>query len=231
MRTDKELVQDAIRGWEVIKRSGSRETLGRYKLGNRLAQKPLCDVYLQHQCRGCPVMRATSRVECHHTPFDKVRANIVDWVNRKTKKSYYLIDRQLQFLQELGVWEDRRSEVAELIRRGPVLSTTIQSMYGITPQKATWWMKGLGYRTSVARKPLTWQKIIYYEQGDAPPASFKAPGYRCERCKRLHAVKQETLMPFSLICAECGGQMHLTSVDASVNVSHRIAGITLKEFE
>lgn len=231
MKTDEQLVQEVIRGWEKIRRSSQREHLGKHKLGNHLAQKPLCDVYLPHQCRGCPVMRATSRVECHHTPFDKARSNVIDWAKRKVKKSYYLIDRQIEFMRGLEVWEKRRGEVAEMIKQGPVLSTVIQEKYGLTPQKTTWWMNGLGYRTKVARRPVTWQKIIYYEQGEIPPASLKAPAYRCDRCTRLFSVKRETLMPFSLTCNKCKGQLHLTSVDRALPVSHRIVGDTLRRID
>lgn len=228
MKSDKELLAEVIAGWRKIKSSASRVGLTRYKLGNRLAQKPLCDVYLDGECEGCPVMRATSRPLCHHTPFDKARSNVIDWAKGKVRKSYYLIQRQIDFLDSLHMWEVRRGEITKKLEQGPVLSSEIQAKYGLSPSKASAWMRSLGFVTRTSRK--NGRKLVWYERQPVNRGRLR-PGYKCEACGEIQAVTRQTVMPFVLACGKCGAKSHLCAIDYHRSITHRIAETKLEKID
>jgi len=230
MESDRRLIREAIQGWERLLSTQSKVGISSVKNGNWMAQRPLCKHYLEKQCEGCPVKRATSQPRCHGTPFAKARDSVVDWGKGRIKKSRYLIEQQIKFLEGLYRIDELRRAADRRMSAGPVLSSELGELLGMSPVKLSHWMRMWGYHVRITRDPTqNYKKIIFYEK--SKDLSTMRPGYRCEGCGRTHAVRREAMMPFSLTCADCGGQMHLVGVDPSVNVSHRIAGITLKELE
>lgn len=226
MKTDRQLVKEAIEGWELIRVSRSPVGIKRYKLGNHLAQQPLCDRYKPPSCEGCPVMRATSRPMCHHTPFDLARRHVVDWARGKIKKSQYAIRRQIDFLTHLESLEALRALVSDRLDRGMAPASELRIITGMTPQKLSKWMSQQDYRAIMVRNGDV--KTLFYEKPN--PASVRlSPSYKCSRCERHHRVARVQLMPFSLTCAHCKGLLRLTSIDGDAPITHRIVGDTLEE--
>ena len=225
MTTDRDLIQEVILGWYRIKSGRSKKSIRLHKLGNHLAQQPLCDRYLAAGCIGCPVERATSRALCHHTPFDKLRSNIVDWAKGKAHKSRHMIDRQIEFMKDLDELEKLRGVTKARMMSSPVLAEELRKLLNMNQQKLSWWMKNLGYHVVIVRRNKG-QKVVYYDRPSEGPARSH-PAYECASCGRIARVVKEPLMPFSLTCAECKGILSLTGIDGETDITHRIAGNTI----
>ena len=57
---------------------------------------PLCQLFIENVCRGCPVYAKTKKMGCHWTPYDEWRRNL------DPKKDKRIALRELRFLESLS---------------------------------------------------------------------------------------------------------------------------------